>query len=171
MEVIKVALPLIFLCFLVFLVIDLLFKSYKYKNIFINWSLVLIMIFGHPLYFGFSVFISYISTGANTSNKFSVIGYLMIILCAVIFAFLRYKIYLIIQLKSNSLIELFQYSKFYVFTTPISYLYISVINEPLEFYMVYLIQLYVPALVIFVFLYSLIKIVMFRLINKGVKDE
>ncbi|AXH12165.1 hypothetical protein [Halarcobacter bivalviorum] len=148
------------------ILLDIVLKKYKYSNKLLNYFLVFIMVFGHPLYFGLSLIIAIIINGTLSQdplfNHFTFAGYIVLILSAIVFAFFRfivyYKYFIKKDFRNYTCNDLYRYSRFYIFTLFGIALYLSTVGTELEFYTVYMLQLFLPFLVIFVLMYSLIKV-------------
>jgi len=166
--------PLYYLLpFIVGIVLDIWLVRYQYTNKFLNYFLVFIMIFGHPLYFLISLFIAFFIdkniTGDPLFNYFTYIGYGTLVLSSISFALLRFGIYYVIvknSIKDFSINDVYHYSKFYMFTLFGVFLYLSTINMKLEFYLVYMFQVITPILIVFVIVYSIIKLFILKLLDK-----
>ncbi len=164
--------------FLLGIVLDIWFVKYQYTNKFLNYFLVFVMTFGHPLYFLISLFIAFFVnkniSGDPLFNYFTYIGYITLVLSASTFALLRFGIYYIIvkkSIKDFNINDLYQYCKFYMFTFFGIFLYLSTINMQLEFYLVYMFQVITPILIIFVIIYSVIKLLILKLLSVRIKGR
>jgi hypothetical protein len=150
--------------FIIGLLLDLGLSKYQYTNKYLNYFLVFIMIFGHPLYFGISYIIAMI-IDRNLSdnplyNEFTYIGFIILIISAFSLALLRYRFYTFIFKKTPiNMINLYEYSRFYIFTIFGIFLYLSIINMKLEFYTVYLFQMFLPILLSYLYIYMAIKLI------------
>ena len=159
---------IVFLFIPVGMIFDITLKNYKYTNKYLNYFLVFVMIFGHPLYFSFSLFISiyldkYFLEKTTLYDELSFSGYVILVVCGILFALLRYFLYKKIFKNTNNI---YQYSRFYIFTFLGISLYLSMIGVSLEFYLVYMYQTILPVLVVIVLVYSVIKFSILKWRNK-----
>jgi len=164
--------------FVIGIALDILLTKYHYTNKFLNYLLVFVMIFGHPLYFLISLFIAYFVdngiSGDPLFNYFTYIGYGTLILSAILFALFRFGLYYVLvknSIKDFHINDLYHYSKFYMFTLFGILLYLSTINMQLEFYLVYMFQMIIPILLVFVIAYSVIKLLILKLLKMYNKFE
>jgi len=165
----------ILLYFSIIILFEYFILKYNYSNRYINYILVMIMVFGHPFYFILSFLIAFATdnhfSGNPLFNHFTLLGYLTLILSALYFAFMRFLIYILIQeikFKEVTLKNLYEYSSFYWFTFFGTYLYISAFRtSELEFYMVFILQGASIYLVIPVLLYSVIKFLVLKKLLKN----
>jgi hypothetical protein len=161
---------IIFLLIFLVIGIDIYARGYKYTSKLVNYLLIFLMAVGHPLYFGISFNIAFLIEinifHHSMNNQFSYLGYFILFFSTFIFTLLRYKIYTFIWKKDiKNINNLYEYSKFYIFTFPGIFLYLSVIDKPLEFYFVYMNQLILPFSIGIVLLYTLFKILILKFIN------
>lgn len=151
--------------------IDIYAQRYKDTNKLVNYLFVFLMVVGHPLYFGIAFNIAFLVDmnilHHSMNNKFSYLGYFVLFFSTFIFTFLRYKIYTLIWKKDiKNINNLYEYSKFYTFTFPGIFLYLSVIDRPLEFYFVYMNQLILPFSIGIVLVYTFFKILILKFMNR-----
>lgn len=154
------------------LIIDISLKDYSFNNKYLNSFLIFVMLFGHPLYFSLSISIillldEMLFTWIILYNSISYYGYIILIIITLLFGLFRFMVYIFIFKKDITF--LYKYCKFYAFTLLGVPLYLSIFNMKLEFYLVYIYQLFIPILIIQTIFYTTIKLFILKFFNKGKK--
>ena len=139
---------------IVIVLIDLLMHFCGlYKHIIVKFLSVIIMCFGHPVYFFISFILAlYFGFLFDDVGNIKFYGILFMALCMIVFAILRYVTF---RYMIND-VSLYIYSRFYFFTCV--FLPFYVISFYSEMGLVMAVQLVLPIFMVITIVYSIIKI-------------
>lgn len=140
---------------------DIAIYIYDCKFKILNLFIVTIMLIGHPLYFAVSVIIIYLLNLLYQGSNISLSGILLIIVFMILFGFIRYLVY---QKLFDKNIKLCAFSKFYFFTLFCIPFYVFISNGEMGFAILF--QVFLPICIGIVLFYSLLKILIIKLIQR-----
>lgn len=150
----------VFIIIVIFLTDLVMYFCNLYKYRIVKFLSVLVMCFGHPVYFFISLILAlYFGFLFDDVGNIKFYGILFMALCMIMFAILRYMVFRYII---ND-ISLYAYSKFYFFTCVFLPFYIISFYNEIGLAMA--IQLVLPAFVAIAIFYSIVKILVIKKYN------